>query len=54
MRAANSRITTLEGQIDALATVTANLYHENIELKKMRARSQGRVTALPPSGSGNE
>ncbi|MFB7509157.1 hypothetical protein [Streptomyces broussonetiae] len=51
LRTANSRITALEGQLDALATVTANLYRENLELKrKATARPQGRITALPAPG----
>ncbi|MBA2946835.1 hypothetical protein [Streptomyces himalayensis] len=45
---ANGRISTLEEQLDALATVTANLYHENLALKtQARVRRQGQVTALP-------
>jgi hypothetical protein len=33
LREANQKITTLNGRIDALATVTANLYHENQALR---------------------
>lgn len=55
LREATTRATELQGKIDALATVTANLYHENLELKKKAsARRQGRVTALPASGPWKE
>ncbi|MEV6655373.1 hypothetical protein [Streptomyces sp. NPDC051219] len=41
----------MQGKLDALATVTANLCYENLELKKKETtRRQGRVTALPASG----
>jgi hypothetical protein len=33
LREANQKITALNGRIDALATVTANLYHENQALR---------------------
>lgn len=51
LREANTRATELQGKLDALATVTANLYYENLELKKKdTSRRQGRITALPASG----
>jgi len=51
LREANTRATELHGKLDALATVTANLYYENLELKKKdTSRRQGRITALPASG----
>ncbi|MDF6046055.1 hypothetical protein LRD69_28815 [Streptomyces sp. JH14] len=47
LRRANQKVTELQSKLDALATVTANLYHENIELKKKQnTRQQGRLTAL--------
>jgi small-conductance mechanosensitive channel len=47
LRKANQKVTELQSKLDALATVTANLYHENIELKKKQnTRQQGRLTAL--------
>lgn len=55
LREASARATALQGKLDALATVTANLYYENLELKKKEsARRQGRVTALPASGPRKE
>lgn len=40
LRAANRRITELNGKLDALASVTANLYHENRILRsKLHQRS---------------
>ncbi len=48
---ANSRVTELQGKLDALATVTANLYYENLELKKKAsAQGQRRIATLPASG----
>ncbi|MFI6931752.1 hypothetical protein [Streptomyces sp. NPDC050287] len=38
-------ITQLNGKLDALATVTANLCHENLALKKHDSRR--RLAALP-------
>lgn len=51
---ATSRATELQGKLDALATVTANLYSENLELKKASVKGQGRITALPASGPWTE
>lgn len=33
-----------------LATVTANLYYENLELKVTSTQGQRRISALPASG----
>ncbi|MGW2229452.1 hypothetical protein [Streptomyces formicae] len=45
----------LQNKLDALATVTANLYFENVELKKKQAgRGQGRLAALPATGPWKE
>lgn len=38
LRKANERAGELQGKLDALATVTANLYRETIELKKKASR----------------
>ncbi|MFE3519265.1 hypothetical protein [Streptomyces sp. NPDC059166] len=47
LRKASQKVTELQSKLDALATVTANLYHENIELKKKQnTRQQGRLAAL--------
>jgi predicted RNase H-like nuclease (RuvC/YqgF family) len=46
LRTANRRITELNGKLDALASVTANLYHENRILRsKLDQRSD--IAALP-------
>jgi hypothetical protein len=46
LRTANRRITELNGKLDALASVTANLYHENRILRsKLHQRSD--IAALP-------
>jgi hypothetical protein len=37
LREANQRARMLQGKLDALATVTANLHHENCQLKKKLA-----------------
>ncbi|MEU3226692.1 hypothetical protein ABZ695_26525 [Streptomyces sp. NPDC006976] len=39
LRTANKRAGELQGKLDALATVTANLYRETIELEKKAART---------------
>ncbi|MGW4890690.1 hypothetical protein ACWEQL_00245 [Kitasatospora sp. NPDC004240] len=55
LREATERATQLQGKLDALATVTANLYHENRELKgKLSKHGQSRIAALPASGSWRE
>ncbi|NGO12120.1 hypothetical protein G5C60_32080 [Streptomyces sp. HC44] len=45
LRASKAEITELNGKLDALATVTVNLYSENQALKKRVA--DRRLTALP-------
>ncbi|MCX4404470.1 hypothetical protein OG840_23005 [Streptomyces sp. NBC_01764] len=45
LRKARAAITQLNGKLDALATVTANLYHENRALKKRD--SDRRLAPLP-------
>ncbi|MFI9247962.1 hypothetical protein ACIGXF_36585 [Streptomyces sp. NPDC053086] len=47
LREARAEITQLNGKLDALATVTANLYHENQALKKHDSRR--RLAPLPSS-----
>lgn len=47
LRKARAEITQLNGELDALATVTANLYHENLALKKKLGSSR-RLTSLHP------
>jgi predicted RNase H-like nuclease (RuvC/YqgF family) len=55
LREATTRSTELQGKLDALATVTANLYHENRELKeKLNRHGPGRVAALPATGPWTE
>ncbi|MEU0136911.1 hypothetical protein ABZ172_23230 [Streptomyces sp. NPDC006296] len=47
LRKASQKVTELQSKLDALATVTANLYHENIELKKkLSKQQQNRLTLL--------
>jgi small-conductance mechanosensitive channel len=43
---ANGQITELHGKLDALATVTANLYHENQTLRR-KLDQRGRLAVLP-------
>lgn len=51
LRKASQKVTELQGKLDALATVTANLYHENIELKtELSKQQQNRLTALNGGG----
>ena len=45
LREARAESTQLNGKLDALATVTANLYHENLALKKRG--SDRRLVPLP-------
>lgn len=45
MRKARNHAAELQGKLDALATVTANLYAENLVLKKRLGRS--RLAVLP-------
>ncbi|MGW3661175.1 hypothetical protein ACWD6R_38565 [Streptomyces sp. NPDC005151] len=47
LRKASQKVTELQSKLDALATVTANLYHENVEQKKkLSKQQQNRLTAL--------
>lgn len=46
LREAKQQITALNGKLDALATVTANLYHENRALRRKHGQKQ-RLAALP-------
>lgn len=48
LRKANRRATELQGKLDALASVTANLYHENRQLHSRLEHGRGTLTALPP------
>ncbi|MEE1823784.1 hypothetical protein PUR61_16525 [Streptomyces sp. BE20] len=55
LRTANEQATELQRKLDALATVTANLYHENRELKvKLNRKAQGQVAVLPARGPWKE
>lgn len=47
LREARAEITQLNGKLDALATVTTNLYHENLALK--RRDNDRRLAPLPTS-----
>lgn len=47
LRDANQKITTLNGRLDALATVTANLYREN---QSLRAALDHRIQLAPLPG----
>jgi predicted nucleic acid-binding Zn-ribbon protein len=50
---ANQAVTELQDKLDALASVTANLYYENQQLRSDLAKSQrGKVVALPASREG--
>ncbi|NUK23086.1 hypothetical protein [Streptomyces lunaelactis] len=46
LREAKQQITELNGKLDALATVTANLYHENLALRRKQGQNR-RMAALP-------
>ncbi|MFJ2249192.1 hypothetical protein [Streptomyces sp. NPDC087862] len=46
LREAKQQITELNGKLDALATVTANLYQENLALRRKQRRNR-RMAALP-------
>jgi predicted nucleic acid-binding Zn-ribbon protein len=55
LREATERATQLQGKLDALATVTANLYHENRGLKEKLTRQRTeKVAVLPASGPWRE
>jgi small-conductance mechanosensitive channel len=45
---ANAAVTELHGKLDALASGTANLYHENQALRR-RLDQRGRLALLPPA-----
>ncbi|WP_199826949.1 hypothetical protein [Streptomyces sp. WM6378] len=46
LREANTQVSQVQGKLDALAAVTANLYHENLALKR-RLGSERRLSPLP-------
>ncbi|MFD3937941.1 hypothetical protein ACFWSF_25385 [Streptomyces sp. NPDC058611] len=46
LREAKGQVTEVQGKLDALATVAANLYHENIALKKKLGNSR-RLASIP-------
>ncbi|MFB6877875.1 hypothetical protein [Streptomyces sp. NPDC056323] len=46
LREAKQKITELNGKLDALATVTANLYHENLALRRKQGQNP-RIAVLP-------
>ncbi|MFG2260975.1 hypothetical protein [Streptomyces mirabilis] len=51
LRKANEKASELQDKPDALATVTANLYQENIELKKKANRRQQNRLAVLTGGA---
>ncbi|GAB2897075.1 hypothetical protein GCM10027074_75530 [Streptomyces deserti] len=51
LRKAKAQVTEVLGKLDALATVTANLYHENLALKKKLGNSQ-RLASVPAPATG--
>ncbi|MFD3804778.1 hypothetical protein ACFWTC_14360 [Streptomyces sp. NPDC058619] len=46
LREAKAQVTEVNGKLDALAAVTANLYHENLALKKKLGNSR-RLASIP-------
>jgi predicted nucleic acid-binding Zn-ribbon protein len=51
LRTANQAFTELQDKLDAMASVAANLYYENLQLRRQLVRSQrGKLVALPPTG----
>jgi hypothetical protein len=48
LRKAKSQVTEVQGKLDALATVTANLYAENQALRK-RVDGRSRLASIPAS-----
>ncbi|WP_331744597.1 hypothetical protein OG762_50365 (plasmid) [Streptomyces sp. NBC_01136] len=46
LREAKAQVTEVQGKLDALGTVAANLYHENLALKK-KLGSRRRLASLP-------
>ncbi|RST25313.1 hypothetical protein EF908_00360 [Streptomyces sp. WAC04770] len=51
LRKATAKANELQDKLDALAAVTANLYHENIELKKKANRRQQNRLAVLTGGA---
>jgi hypothetical protein len=51
LRKANEKASELQDKLDAQATVTANLYQENIELKKKANRRQRNRLAVLTGGA---
>jgi small-conductance mechanosensitive channel len=51
LREAKQQITELNGKLDALATVTANLYHENKQLRR-KIGNQPSLVTLPRKTEG--
>lgn len=49
LRQANRRATELQGKLDALASVTANLYYENRQLRRKLDQRGARLASLPAS-----
>jgi uncharacterized membrane protein len=54
LRKADEGASELAGKLDALAAVTANLYHENIELKKKANRRQQSRLAVLKGGADSD
>ncbi|MFJ2816131.1 hypothetical protein [Streptomyces sp. NPDC087294] len=50
LRESKAEVTELQGKFDALAAVTANLYHENLSLKRKLGNSR-RLASLPTSAA---
>ncbi|MFD9685135.1 hypothetical protein ACFXPX_04595 [Kitasatospora sp. NPDC059146] len=51
LRESKQNVTLLQNKLDALATVTANLYHENQALKQDRTRrTRPALAAIPAPG----
>ena len=49
LRDATQQITQLQGKLDALASVTANLYHENQQLRRQLGGSHATTIAALPA-----
>ncbi|MFH8384719.1 hypothetical protein ACH4E7_27900 [Kitasatospora sp. NPDC018058] len=55
LREETARAGALQAKLDALATVTANLYHENLSLKgQLTKQRTAKVAPLPTSGPWRE
>ncbi|MEU6609998.1 hypothetical protein ABZ922_33955 [Streptomyces shenzhenensis] len=50
LRKAKAQVTAVQGKLDALAAVTANLYHENLILKR-KLGSNRRISSIPTASS---